>query len=104
MSWPLRSLARFKLVGKPRPASDQYALAVVVYEWIAGQRPFQGTAVEMAMQHAITAPPLLLELVPTLPGDVEQVVLKALAKDPKERWPSVQDEIYSTLARAAQRQ
>ncbi len=92
-------MAPEQIQGKPRPASDQYALAIVVYEWISGQRPFQGTAVEMAMQHAMTAPPSLLELVPTLPGDVEQVVLKALAKDPKERWPSVQ--VFARALQAA---
>ena len=83
-------MAPEQIQGKPRPASDQYALAVVVYEWITGQRPFQGTAVEIAMQHAMTAPPSLLQLVPTLPRDVEQVVLKALAKEPKERFGSIE--------------
>ena len=82
-------MAPEQIQGKPRPSSDQYTLAIVVYEWIAGQRPFQGTAVEIAMQHAMTVPPPLLELVPTLPKNVEQVVLKALAKDPKERFGSI---------------
>ena len=83
-------MAPGRIQGKPRPASDQYALAVVVYEWLTGQRPFQGTAVEIAMQHAMTAPPSLLELAPILSKDVEQIVLKALAKDPKERFASIE--------------
>src|SRR5947209_19010936 len=83
-------MAPEQIQGKPRPASDQYALGVVVYEWISGQRPFQGTAVEIAMQHAMTAPSSLLELVPTLSMDVEQVVRKRLAKDPKERFASIE--------------
>ena len=34
--------------GKPRPASDQYALAIAVYEWLCGARPFDGTHAEVA--------------------------------------------------------
>jgi hypothetical protein len=37
--------------GKPRPASDQYALGAVVYEWFCGERPFRGSFPEMAAQH-----------------------------------------------------
>jgi serine/threonine protein kinase len=80
-----------QMQGKPRPASDQYGLAVVVYEWLAGRRPFEGTAVEVAMQHMMTPPPSLLRQVPTLPPGIEQVLFTALAKDPKERFSSVWD-------------
>ncbi len=75
--------------GHPRPASDQYALGVVVYEWLCGDRPFHGTLTEIAVQHAMVPPPLLPEKVPTISPDVEQVVMTALAKDPKQRFGSV---------------
>ncbi|HEY6408986.1 MAG TPA: serine/threonine-protein kinase [Ktedonobacteraceae bacterium] len=44
-------LAPEQLQGKPRPASDQYALGLVVYEWLCGKRPFRGSPIEIAMQH-----------------------------------------------------
>jgi eukaryotic-like serine/threonine-protein kinase len=74
----------------PRPASDQYALGVVVYEWLCGTRPFQGSYTEIAAKHAMVPPPPLRKYVPTLPTAVEEVVLKALAKDPKDRFANVQ--------------
>ena len=78
-----------QLQGKPRPASDQYALGVVVYEWLCGNRPFHGTATELYSQHLFAPPPSLREQVPTIPPAVEQVVLKTLAKDPQERFASM---------------
>ncbi len=78
-----------QLQGKPRPSSDLYSLAVVVYEWLTGERPFQGSFTEVASQHLFTPPPPLREKVPGIEPAVEQVVLTALAKDPKERFGSV---------------
>ncbi len=83
-------MAPEQLRGRPRAASDQYALAVVIYEWLTGHRPFEGTAVEVVMQHTLKVPPPLHEQVAGLPHEVEEVLFKALAKDPKERFASVQ--------------
>ncbi len=83
-------MAPEQLQGKPRPASDQYSLGIVVYEWLTGSRPFQGSFSEIASQHVLTPPPPLRDKVPTISPAVEQVVLTALAKDPKERFASVQ--------------
>lgn len=52
-------MAPEQLQGKPRLASDQYALAVVVYEWLSGERPFHGSFTEIASQHMFVPPPLL---------------------------------------------
>lgn len=73
----------------PRPASDQYALGVTVYEWLTGTRPFHGTFTEIAVKHALVPPPPLRCKNPALSPEVEQVVLTALAKDPKARFPNV---------------
>jgi serine/threonine protein kinase len=83
-------MAPEQLQGKPRPASDQYALGIAVYEWLCGARPFQGSEWEIANQHLFVPPLPLREKIPSIPATVESVVLKALAKDPQERFASVQ--------------
>src|SRR6266705_23561 len=83
-------MAPEQIQGKPRPASDQYALGIIAYEWLCGERPFTGTAIEIAMQHALTPPPSLRWKGPTISVEVGQVVMTALAKDPKQRFASVQ--------------
>ncbi|MGH3680999.1 MAG: serine/threonine-protein kinase, partial [Natronosporangium sp.] len=78
-------------------ASDVYALGVVAYQCLAGRRPFEGeNPLEIAMKH-VRQPP------PDLPGDippaVRDIVLRALAKDPANRWPSAA--ALSAVARQA---
>ncbi|HLZ63080.1 MAG TPA: protein kinase [Ktedonosporobacter sp.] len=77
--------------GKPCLASDQYALSVVVYEWLAGECPFHGSFFELATQHLFAPPPPLHEHVPSISPVVEQVVLRALAKAPQDRYASVEE-------------
>src|SRR2546426_8276264 len=84
-------LAPEQLRGKAQPASDQYALGVVIYEWLCGQRPFRGTPIEVALQHISAPPPPLHEQLPDLSPAVEEAVIRALAKEPELRFPSVQD-------------
>jgi serine/threonine protein kinase len=78
-----------QIQGKPRPASDQYSLAVVVYEWLTGDRPFHGSFTEMCTQHMFAPPPPIRERLPQISPAVEQVLMKALDKDPKQRFESV---------------
>src|SRR5947209_15412085 len=98
----LSYMAPEQIEGYPRPASDQYALGVVIYEWLCGARPFEGSATEVMVQQLSVPPPPLHEKVATIPLGIEQVVLRALAKDPKARFASFA-EFASALEHASQR-
>ena len=76
--------------GKPRFASDQYSLGIVVYEWLTGDRPFQGSVLEIATQHMINPPPPVRVKNPAVPPEVEEVLLTTLAKEPQQRFATVQ--------------
>ncbi len=78
-----------QIQGKPRPASDQYSLSIVVYEWLCGDRPFHGSFTELCTQHMFAPPPPLREKMPTISPDIEYIVMTALAKDPKQRFASI---------------
>ncbi len=78
-----------QLQGMPRRSSDQYALGVMVYEWICGDWPFNGTFHEVVHQHLFIQPPPLQEKYVACPANIAQVVMRALEKDPVKRFPSV---------------
>jgi serine/threonine protein kinase len=82
-------MAPEQIQGQPRRASDQYSLGVMVYEWLTGARPFQGSVTEVIAQQLAQAPAPFAERVPGVTPEVEQAVLTALAKDPKARHSSV---------------
>ncbi len=86
MAGTLAYMAPEQIQGHPHPASDQYALGIVVYEWLCGERPFQGTFTEVAAQQALRAPAPLRQKLPQLSPAVEEVLMTALAKDPRDRF------------------
>lgn len=89
MAGTVAYMAPEQIQAHPRPASDQYSLGIVVYEWLTADRPFHGSFTEIAIKHSVVTPPPLRDKVPAIAPDVEQVVMTALAKDPKARFGSV---------------
>jgi serine/threonine-protein kinase len=70
--------------------SDQYSLACVLYEMLAGQPPFAGTGARATMaRHAVEPVPPLRGIRPEVPVAVEQAILRALAKEPSARFAAM---------------
>ena len=77
--------------------SDIYSLGIMMYEMLAGQMPFRGeTAVEIAMKHLKNPMPSVISKNETVPQSVENIILKATAKNPKNRYNNVR-ELYDDL-------
>ncbi|MBA3522244.1 MAG: serine/threonine protein kinase, partial [Gemmatimonadales bacterium] len=72
--------------------SDQYSLACVLYEMLAGEPPFGGTGPRATMaRHAIEAPAPIRSRRPNVPPAIEVALARALAKSPEERYPTMAD-------------
>ncbi len=99
MAGTIANMTPEQIEAHPRPASDQYSLGIVVYEWLSGDRPFHGSFTEIAVKHSVTPPPSLREQLPTLSPEIEQIVFTALAKKPEDRFTSVR--VFATALEQA---
>ena len=90
ISGTIAYMAPEQVQGKARPASDQYSLGVIVYEWLTGRCPFQGSFAEIASQHIFAPPPSMRVLVPSIPQEVEEVLMTALSKNPDARFARIE--------------
>jgi serine/threonine-protein kinase len=68
--------------------ADIYAVGVLVYEMLTGELPFRGTPAEVMFAHLQRPPVDPTELVPEVPSTVSRSVLRALAKEPQDRFQS----------------
>jgi eukaryotic-like serine/threonine-protein kinase len=83
---PEQAAGATRLVG---PHSDQYSLGAILYDLLTGRPPFKGTSMMETLEHVRTrepAPPTQLQ--PSLPRDLETICLKALRKEPQQRYPT----------------
>jgi hypothetical protein len=72
------------------PATDQYALGVLLFEMLTGRLPYEGDAGAIMSQHLDGAPPSLASLRPDSTAELEVALLRMLAVDPTQRYPDVQ--------------
>ena len=75
--------------GEPVYATDQYALAVLAYELLAGRSPFAGRQEQIMYQHFNVQPQAPGAFNSLLSKTLDAVILQALAKNPEERFPSI---------------
>src|ERR671920_2222097 len=71
--------------------ADQYALGIVGHQLLTGKQPFDGSAHSILYKHVFEPPPPVLNLRPDLPRDLCAALERALAKEPEQRFATMED-------------
>ncbi len=90
-SGTLPYMAPEQINSKAVRASDQYALGIVIYEWLTGQPPFTGTMNDIIIQHLQTLPTSLCHIDDSIHPLIDTLVMKTLAKRPVDRFASMRE-------------
>ncbi|HTK12136.1 MAG TPA: protein kinase [Ktedonobacteraceae bacterium] len=83
-------MAPEQLEGHPALASDQYSLAIVIFEWLCGSLPFKGKPIDIRTQQSTKLPDLRKKLA-NIPPALESVILKALSEQVMDRYRRVEE-------------
>ncbi|GHO42705.1 serine/threonine-protein kinase [Ktedonospora formicarum] len=83
-----------QLQGVARPASDQYLLGLVLYEWFTGERPIYNPLGDRILQYGSLLPPLRSK-VSSIPVEIEEVVMTTLAREPHRRFKDMRAFSYA---------